>query len=43
MNVIPATWEVEAGGSQFEDNPGKAEESLSHKGWGHDSQGKVLV
>jgi hypothetical protein len=40
---MPATEKVETGRSQFESNPGKVEESLSHKGWGHDSQGKVLV
>jgi hypothetical protein len=40
---MPATEKVETGRSQFESNPGKVEESLSHKGWGHDSQGKYLV
>jgi hypothetical protein len=49
MPVIPDTWEMEAGGSQFETNLSKVSETLCQKlkvklkGWGHGSNGGALT
>jgi hypothetical protein len=43
MPVIPATWEVEIGGSQCKKCEILSENKLKHKHLGHSSSGRMLA